>query len=75
VNASRLPAYHRADISFTREGTFFGLGKSALQLQIINIYSRRNIWFYQFDLEENPAVQSEVPLLPILPTVSYTLYL
>src|SRR5699024_2508970 len=24
VNASRLPAYHRLDIGFTRKGTFFG---------------------------------------------------
>lgn len=72
VNASRLPDYHRLDIGFTREGRFFDLGTSEFQIQIINVYSRRNIWFYQFDLDENPAKRSEVPLLPILPTLSYT---
>jgi hypothetical protein len=74
MNASRLPAYHRLDVGFTRDGKFFNLGKSEFQIQIINLYSRRNIWFYQFDLGENPAVQSEVPLLPILPTLSYTVF-
>jgi hypothetical protein len=72
VNASRLPNYHRLDIGFTREGKFFNLGTSEFQIQIINVYSRRNIWFYQFDLEDNPATRSEVPLLPILPTLTYT---
>jgi hypothetical protein len=72
VNASRLPDYHRLDLGFTREGRFFNLGTSEFQIQVINTYSRRNIWFYQFDLEDNPATQSEVPLLPILPTLTYT---
>lgn len=74
VNASRLPDYHRLDVGFTRSGQIFKDKKTEFQIQIINLYSRRNIWFYQFDLEENPAVRSEVPLLPILPTLSYTVY-
>lgn len=73
VNASRLPAYHRLDLSFAKTGTFFGLGKSELQLQIINVYSRRNVWFRNFDFEENPVEQNDVTLLPILPAISYTL--
>lgn len=74
VNASRLPAYHRMDVGFTREGTFFGNGTSEFQIQIINAYSRRNIWFYNYDLEKNPPSKSAVPLLPLLPTLSYTVY-
>ncbi len=72
VNASRLPSYHRLDVGLTREGTFFGKGTSEFQIQIINAYSRRNIWFYNFDLEKNPATKTPVPLLPLLPTLSYT---
>jgi len=72
INASRLPAYHRMDISFSRLGTFFGLGESEWQFQIINVYSRRNVWFYSFDFDENPVERSEVTLLPLLPTISYT---
>jgi len=72
VNASRLPAYHRLDVSFSRMGNFFGLGRSELQLQVINLYNRRNVWFIQYDFDENPVGRSEVTLLPILPAISYT---
>ncbi|MFN1836151.1 TonB-dependent receptor [Balneola sp. MJW-20] len=72
VNASRLPDYHRLDISFSRTGTFFGIGEAEWQFQLINVYSRRNVWFYNFDFDENPVKRSEVPLLPILPSLSYT---
>jgi len=72
VNASRLPNYHRLDISFSRTGRFFDLGNSELQLQLINVYSRRNTWFYNFDFNENPIEINEVNMLPILPSISYT---
>lgn len=72
VNASRLPNYHRADVSFSRRGTFFGFGESELQLQVINVYSRRNVWFTQIDFEENPVRRNDVTLLPIIPAISYT---
>lgn len=73
VNASRMPAYNRLDISAIRRGNFFDWADSELQLQIINVYSRRNIWFYSYDFEENPPEVQQVPLLPILPSVTYTL--
>ncbi len=73
INASRLPPYHRMDLSFSRLGTFFGLGQAEWQFQIINVYSRRNIWFYNFDFDENPVERTEVALLPLLPTITYTI--
>ncbi len=72
VNASRLPSYHRLDIGFTRSGSFFGIGEAQWQFQLINVYSRKNIWFYNFDTSENPIDREEVTMLPILPNISYT---
>jgi len=72
VNASRLPDYHRLDIGFTYYSRFFNLGDSELQLQLINAYSRRNIWFYQFDFDENPVRRVDVRMLPIIPSITYT---
>jgi hypothetical protein len=72
LNASRLPAYHRLDVGFTRKGQFFNVGPAELQLQLINVYSRRNVWFYSYDFEANPVKVESVNLLPIIPSVSYT---
>jgi len=73
VNASRLPAYHRFDVGFTRSGSFFGMGEAKWQAQIINVYSRRNVWFYQFNLGDHLAERDEVRLLPVLPSITYSL--
>lgn len=72
VNASRLPAYHRFDIGFTREGTFFGKADSEWQFQIINLYSRRNVWFYTYDFDENPVERDEARMLPVIPVIGYS---
>jgi hypothetical protein len=72
LNASRLPSYHRLDFSFSRKGRFFDLGDAEWQFQVINAYSRRNIWFYNYDFDENPVEREDVTLLPIIPSISYT---
>lgn len=71
VNSSRMPDYFRWDLAFTKSGTFFG-GKSELQLQLVNVLNTKNVWFYTYDFEDNPVSRSSVPLLPIIPTVSYS---
>lgn len=73
VNASRLPAYNRLDLGFTRTGTFFGIGSAEWQFQVINVYSHRNVWFYSYDFNKNPIKQNTVYMLPIIPSVSYTI--
>ena len=72
INSARLPAYHRMDVSFSRSGKFFKMGTSELQIQIINVYNRKNVWFTQFDFGENPVNQEDVTLLPTIPAISYT---
>lgn len=73
VNASRLPAYHRLDIGFNRKSSFFGWAEAEWQFQAINLYSRRNTWFYFYDFDSNPVKREQVRMLPIIPAVSYTL--
>lgn len=74
LNRSRLPAYHRADVGFTKAGRFFGIGDYELRLQAINAYSRRNVWFYQLDFDDGrPVEQTPVRMLPILPNVALTI--
>ncbi len=49
-NGARLPAYHRLDLGFSKLGRFFGFADYELQLQVLNVYMRKNIWFYFYDL-------------------------
>ncbi len=74
VNASRLPAYSRMDLSASRKGTFLGLLPSELGIQIINVYARRNVWYYKFDLNGSSYTVERVKSLPIVPSVSYTIH-
>jgi len=67
-----LPSYQRVDLSFARQGTFFGIGEAELQLQIINVLNRKNVWFQNYDFDENPIKITDVTLLPVLPSISYT---
>ncbi len=75
LNAARLPAYHRLDIGVRRRGRFFGFADYELQIQVVNAYMRRNIWFTIYDVEENGEVgETVVPQIPIpLPNISFSL--
>ncbi|WP_263788031.1 TonB-dependent receptor [Salinibacter grassmerensis] len=74
-NNDRLPPYHRLDVGATRGGEFFGIGDYELKLQLINAYSRRNIWFYQYERQDDGSLdRTEVPQIPVpIPNLSFTL--
>ena len=73
LNGARLPPYHRVDLGVKRLGSFIGVADYELQLQVINVYSRRNVWFPVFDFDEVPVGVEYVRQLPILPNVSLSL--
>jgi hypothetical protein len=74
-NAARLPAYHRLDIGMSKSGRFFKFADFELQLQVLNVYNRRNIWFYFFEFEDDNSIdRTEIPQIPVpLPNISFTL--
>jgi len=74
-NDARLPPYHRLDLGVARTGRLFGRADYDLQLQVINAYARRNIWFYQYDREEDGTLsRTETPQIPVpVPNVSFSL--
>jgi len=74
-NKARLPAYHRMDLGVSRRARFFGFADYELQIQVINAYNRRNIWFYLFEFEDtNDVKRTEVPQIPVpIPNLSFTL--
>ena len=74
-NASRLPAYHRLDLGVRKKGDFFGIATYEAQLQLVNAYGRRNIWFVIFEPTQASRIERNVvPQIPVpLPNLSLTL--
>lgn len=73
-NGDRLPPYHRLDVGFEKAGKFFGIGDYQLQLQVVNVYARRNLWFVFFDFNsDGEAERNEVSQIPVpVPNVALT---
>jgi len=62
-NIKRMPTYHRMD--FTLSKTFnLSFMKLGVDFSILNLYNRKNIFYYNFKTGER------VNMLPFLPTVS-----
>jgi len=74
-NEARLPAYHRLDVGFSRLGKFFKFAESELQIQLINVYGRENVWFYFFEFEDdNTVTRNTIPQIPVpIPNLSFTI--
>jgi hypothetical protein len=64
----RLPSYHRLDIGFSKYFQWWKMDWR-LDLQLINTYNRENVFFYEYDFDKNPADQTVIPMLPIIPSV------
>ena len=75
LNQARLPAYHRLDIGATRNGSIRNFADYELQVQVINAYARRNIWFIFNDFADNRSLtRNTIPQIPVpLPNISFTL--
>lgn len=73
-NGARLPPYHRIDLGLARSGTWFGVLDYRVSAQVVNVYARRNVWFYQFDRGPDGEIdRTEVPQIPVaLPNLSLT---
>ncbi len=62
-NNARLPDYHRLDITFSKQLNF-GFAKMNVDLSIVNVYNRKNIFYFDRKTGE------QINMLPVLPTAS-----
>ena len=67
-NRFRYPSYHRLDLSMTKYFKWLGLDWQ-FDIQTVNAYNRENIFFYEWDFDLNPAEQTVIPMLPLIPTL------
>ncbi len=71
-NGSRLPPYHRLDLSVHHKFPVDKIGKvrGDLGISFFNLYNRKNIWYYEYDFTTKPAVVTEVTYLKFTPNLS-----
>ncbi|MBC8054128.1 MAG: TonB-dependent receptor [Sphingobacteriaceae bacterium] len=80
-NGSRMPAYHRMDLSATYKFRPKKRYRTELSFSVYNIYNRQNPIYLYFQAEGNLkeqriAVSSKsVAILPVLPSINYRLFL
>jgi hypothetical protein len=70
-NSSRMPIYHRLDISLTfhKECT---KGTRDWVISVYNIYNKQNPYFYYFEYTNQKDLHLyQVTLFPIIPSISY----
>lgn len=79
INDRRMPAYHRMDIAFNRH-FWQGETRHSLKFGFYNLYNRKNPLYFTLQDSFNDENQLsteiiQVSLLPIFPTLRYTLEL
>ncbi len=71
-NGSRLPPYHRLDLS----GHYrfpWGKAKGDIGLSFFNFYNRKNIWYVEYDFQQEPVLISEITYLGMTPNFTFSL--
>jgi len=68
-NGSRLPAYHRLDLS-ANYNFKWGKANARLGISIFNAYGRKNIWYKEFDFSTKPLVITNINYLGFTPNLS-----
>ncbi|MCX7930542.1 MAG: TonB-dependent receptor [Chlorobi bacterium] len=73
INQGRLPDYHRLDVRVTTYTDWFGW-KWSWYLDIINVYNRQNVVgiFYRINRETLQMIERRSTMLPILPTIGFS---
>jgi TonB dependent receptor/TonB-dependent Receptor Plug Domain/CarboxypepD_reg-like domain len=81
-NASRLPAYHRADLSLNRTRKKHSGRESVWSLNVFNLYNRRNPYYFALESRYVTNSQGQIiskeekivskSLFPILPSIGWS---
>jgi hypothetical protein len=72
-NASRLPDFHRLDLSAKYDITMGETGKGSIGFSIFNVYNRSNVWYKEYSVDETGLTETNVNLLGFTPNISLSL--
>jgi hypothetical protein len=66
----RYPAYHHLDIGIDKQFKLFGL-KFTGYFQVVNVYARKNVLWYDYDFSTEPPQRKPQNILPGIPIPSF----
>jgi outer membrane receptor protein involved in Fe transport len=69
-NSARYPAYHRLDVRVGKKYTFSRHQLEAF-LEIKNAYNRKNVFMYDYQIDNGEYVRKAYYTLPFLPTIEF----
>lgn len=73
-NAERLPVYHRLDASVTFDFLRVNTRKiGSLGLSLFNLYDRTNIWYKEYELQNNTFLISNINYLGFTPNLTLSI--
>ncbi|GGE88395.1 Outer membrane receptor proteins, mostly Fe transport [Chishuiella changwenlii] len=70
-NASRVPSYHRLDISATYKKPHKGKYESSWNIGVYNVYGRQNPYIINFEDSGNRSRSVQTSLFKMIPSITY----
>lgn len=74
-NGTRYPDYHRMDLAATYEFKMGEKSKGQMSFSLFNVYNHKNIWYKEFEVDEDQLIETDVNLLGITPNITLSLKL
>jgi ferric enterobactin receptor len=73
-NAERLPDYHRLDMSATYDLLKISGNKvGSIGLSLFNVYNHKNIWYREYQVQNNQIITTDVTYLGFTPNITLSL--
>jgi len=73
-NAERLPDYNRLDLSATYDLLKISGNKiGSIGISLFNVYDHTNIWYREYQLQNNAAITTDVNYLGFTPNITLSL--
>lgn len=69
-NGARYPDYHRLDIAVSRNFKLGDMGIGGINFSIFNVYNKQNVWYKEFEVDDNYLTETNVTLLGITPNIT-----
>jgi ferric enterobactin receptor len=71
-NGYRLPDYHRFDVAATYNWKSKSGAARSLGFSLFNVYGRQNVWYKEFDVQDNQVIETNINYLGFTPNISFS---